>query len=99
MIFAIHALYKADITERRAALLSSHREYLGTVSERIAFAGPLLGAAGEPVGSLMVVDFDDEAHVQAWLAEEPLTQNGLFAQLDVQLFQNRWVQKAGFPEV
>lgn len=98
MIFAIHALYLPNVTEQRAALLPSHRDYLAMVAERIAFAGPLLGAQGEPVGSLMVVDFDDEAHVRAWLAAEPFTHGGLFKQLDVQVFQNRWPQKVGFPE-
>nr|WP_314528183.1 YciI family protein [uncultured Pseudomonas sp.] len=99
MIFAIHALYKPNAAEQRAALLPAHRDYLAGVAERIAFAGPLLGPQGEPVGSLMVVDFDDEAHVQTWLATEPFTQGGLFQQLDVQCFQNRWPQKTGFPEV
>ncbi|MGY2374568.1 YciI family protein [Pseudomonas sp. SDO524_S393] len=99
MIFAIHAHYKPDVAERRTALLASHRAYLATVAQRIAFAGPLLDAQGEPVGSLMVVDFDDEAHAKAWLAEEPFTQGGLFARLDLQIFQNRWPQKTGFPEV
>lgn len=63
-----------------------------------AFAGPLLGAEGEPVSSLMVVDFDDQTHVQKWLATAPFTRNGLFHEVDVQLFQNRWPQNSGFSE-
>ncbi len=36
--------------------------------------------------------------MRAWLAAEPFTHAGLFKQLDVQVFQNRWPQKVGFPE-
>ncbi|MGB7648440.1 YciI family protein [Pseudomonas fluorescens] len=42
----------------------------------VAVAGPLLGADGTPLGSLMGVGSDDQAHLQRWLATAPFTRNG-----------------------
>ncbi|KAF1028093.1 MAG: Protein YciI [Pseudomonas sp.] len=97
MIYSIHCLYKTDITEQRAQLLPIHRDYIKVIADRVAFAGPLLGREGEPLGSLIVADFDDEAQAHAWITREPFNSNGLFRSVEVLAFQNRWPQKAGFP--
>lgn len=98
MIYSIHALYKPDALERRIQLLPEHRDYIKQIAERVAFAGPLLDAQGEPLGSLIVAQFEDEAGVHAWLANEPFNRAQLFQRLEVAIFQNRWPQKAGFPQ-
>lgn len=99
MVYSIYCLYKPDVIERRAQLLPTHREYIKVIAEQVAFAGPLSDENGEPVGSLIVADFKDEAHARAWIAGEPFNSDGLFQRVDVLAFQNRWPQKSGFPDV
>jgi len=81
----------------------AHKAYLAQVSERIAFAGPLLDTegGGEPVmiGSLLAIDFPSREAALAWLSKEPFTTAGVYARSDVRAFQNLWPQKAGFPPV
>jgi uncharacterized protein len=65
-----------------------HLEWMKTVPIRIA--GPLLDAKGEnPVGSLLVVEAEDEAAARAILAGDPYAKAGLFRSLEVKPW--RWV--------
>lgn len=66
-----------------------HLEWMKTVPIRVA--GPLLDAKGEkPVGSLLIVEADDEAAVRAILAEDPYAKAGLFKSA-AQVRPWRWV--------
>jgi uncharacterized protein YciI len=68
-----------------------------SIADQIAFAGPLLGANGATiVGSLIVADFSDRQALEKWLFDEPFYKNGLFAKVDIHVFDNRWPQRAGF---
>lgn len=96
----LYSLYNIDRsgTDLRSARRPEHRAYLARFAERIAFAGPLLGADGStPVGSLLVMDFDSQDAVDAFLADEPYAVAGLYASISVRPFLNLWPQKAGFP--
>ncbi len=60
-----------------------HKAYLAQVAERIAFAGPLMHDDGETmIGSLLAIDFDSRDAAQAWLADEPFTRAGLYADVE-----------------
>jgi hypothetical protein len=50
---------------------------------RIVFAGPLRDAAGEPCGSLIVLEADDFETAQAIAESDPYTAEGVFASVDV----------------
>jgi len=98
MLFVLHLLDRSDAAELRQRLRSEHKAYLAQVAERIAFAGPLLRDDGETmIGSLLVIDFASRDAVQAWLADEPFTRAGLYAQTRIHAFANLWPQRAGFP--
>ena len=76
----------------------AHKDYLATVAERIAFAGPLTRDDGTTMlGSLLAIDFDSRAAARAWLAAEPFTRAGLYASVEIHAFVNLWPQRAGFP--
>jgi uncharacterized protein len=98
MLFVLHLLDKPDAAELRQRMRPEHKAYLAQVAERIAFAGPLLRDDGETmIGSLLVIDFASRDEVQAWLADEPFTRAGLYAQTRIHAFANLWPQRAGFP--
>jgi hypothetical protein len=98
MLYAIHLLDKPDSYELRLRVRPEHKAYLQTVADRIAFGGPLLAEDGQTmVGSLLVVDFDSRAAVDAWLKDEPFAKSGLYGATVITGFSNLWEQKVGFP--
>ena len=56
---------------------------------RIRHGGPLLDAAGEPAGSLIVFEASDLAQARAIAAADPYVVEGIFASYDV--FETRVV--------
>jgi uncharacterized protein YciI len=99
MLYAFHLIDRADAGELRVRVRPEHKDYLAQVAGRIAFAGPLLaGDAQTMVGSLLVIDFADRAAALAWLANEPFTRAGLYADSQVHAFRNLWPQQVGFPD-
>ena len=98
MLFALHLLDKPDAAALRQRLRPQHKAYLAQVAERIAFAGPLMHDDGlTMIGSLMAIDFDSRDAAHDWLADEPFTCAGLYAEVQIHTFANLWPQRAGFP--
>ncbi|ASG19751.1 YciI family protein [Nitrospirillum viridazoti] len=88
MHFAITCTDKPGNLDLRLATRPKHLEYLDTQVAHIVVAGPLLDAEGKsPVGSLLVVDFPDEAAAQAFAAADPYAQAGLFESVTIQPFR------------
>lgn len=97
MLFVLHLLDKPDAGDLRQRMRPAHKAYLAQAAERIAFAGPLLHDDGDTMlGSLLVIDFVSRDAVMAWLADEPFTQAGLYADVRIHAFANLWPQRAGF---
>ena len=98
MIHVFLLLDRADAGDLRQRMRPEHKAYLARVADRIAFAGPLLADDGVTMkGSLLAIDFDSRNAALAWLADEPFTQAGLYANSEVHAFQNLWPQRAGHP--
>jgi uncharacterized protein YciI len=98
MIYIFHLLDKPDSSALRQRARPEHKAYLAGVAERIAFAGPLLGPDGQTMlGSLLAIDFDTPQAAADWLANEPFTKAGLYADSQSHGFSNLWPQRAGFP--
>ena len=97
MLFVLHLLDKPDAAALRQRVRPEHKAYLAQAADRIAFAGPLLhDDCDTMLGSLLVIDFDSREAVMAWLADEPFTQAGLYADMRIHAFANLWPQRAGF---
>lgn len=98
MIFAFHLIDRPDAAELRQRVRPEHKAYLTAVADRIAFAGPLTQDDGQTMlGSLLVIDFDDRAAAERWMADEPFTKAGLYQTASVLPFVNLWPQRTGFP--
>lgn len=98
MLFMLYCLDHTDMLERRLALRAIHREHVAKISEQLAAAGPLFAADGTTmIGSLLIVDFEDRAALDAWLASEPFTQQGVYASVTIHPFLNVWPQRTGTP--
>ncbi|MDM0044429.1 YciI family protein [Variovorax dokdonensis] len=98
MLFTLYCMDKPGGIERRLALRAVHREHVAKIADRLAAAGPLFADDGiAMIGSLLIVDFEDRAALDAWLADEPFTQQGVYETVTVRPFLNVWPQRTGAP--
>jgi uncharacterized protein YciI len=92
MAYAILTQDKPNSAQLRAEVRGVHIEYLKTHQQMLIAAGGLLnddGSAGP--GGILLVDTDDRAVAERFLAEDPFTKAGLFEKTTV----TRW-RKAFF---
>jgi|BEDMetMinimDraft_2_1075160.scaffolds.fasta_scaffold04786_3 uncharacterized protein YciI len=78
MLFAILCFDKPARLDLRQATRPAHLAYLQSHAQRIVEAGPLLDAAGQPQGSLIVIAAADRAEAENFAANDPYTKAGLF---------------------
>jgi uncharacterized protein YciI len=92
MPYAIQTLDKPGSAELRASARPAHLEYLTKHQHRLLAAGALIdddGTGGS--GGILIVDTEDRAEAERFIAEDPFTLAGLFEQVTV----TRW-RKAFF---
>lgn len=83
MPFAITALDKPDGLETRMANRPAHLAHLEAHRDHVVLAGPFLGEDGSPVGSLLVVDYDDRADAERFVADDPYSKADLFQSVTI----------------
>lgn len=84
-LFALNLTDKSGMLETRKAVRPEHLEWLKS-SPELKLAGPVLDAAGDACGSLLVIDVADREAAEAWAAQDPYAKAGIFASLDIR----RW---------
>ena len=89
-LFIVYCRDKPGAVDVRMANRPAHLEWAGGFAGRIAMAGPMFAEDGETfAGSLFVIEFDSEAEVRAWAAEDPYAKAGLFERVEISPF--KWV--------
>lgn len=87
MLYAIHMLDRPATSDLRAEVADAHRAFVGQYLDDMYLGGPLLAADGKTlVGSLIVMDFADQAAAVNFIADEPYNQAGLFESVTVRAF-------------
>lgn len=81
MLYAVICDDKPGALDIRKATRPAHVAYLKETN--VVQAGPLLDAAGEMCGSLLILDMPDLAAAEAWAAGDPYAAAGLFARVQV----------------
>lgn len=98
MLFMLYCLDAPGQMERRLSLRPIHKEHVARIAGQLAAAGPVFADDGTTmIGSLMIIDAEDRAALDAWLQEEPFTQQGVYASVTIHPFLNVWPQTAGAP--
>ena len=82
-LFALHCLDRPDAATLRAATRPAHLAYVRAQAARYRFGAYLLNETGAMCGSLMAVECPDLAAARCFSAEDPYTQAGLFARIDI----------------
>jgi uncharacterized protein YciI len=86
MLYALICSDRAGSAGIRRANREAHLAYIretGVVAE----AGPFLDAAGEMVGSLIVLDVDTRAAAEDWAANDPYAKAGLFEKVEIRAWR------------
>src|ERR1700744_5521160 len=78
VLFALICHDKPASLDLRLAIRPQHLAYTQTYGARIVHGGPLLDADCRPSGSLLVIDVEDRAAAEGFVAEDPYTKAGLF---------------------
>ncbi|MGD9540351.1 YciI family protein [Methylocystis sp.] len=82
MLFVALCLDKPDHLDLRLSTRAAHLAFLEKHAARVKLGGPFLD--GEtPVGSMLVLDCEDEAAAHALLSEDPYALAGLFASVEL----------------
>ena len=85
-LFVLTATDKPNTAELRLATRPAHVDYVRG-SGRVKIGGPLLDAAGEMAGSLLIIEADDLAACEAFIADDPYVKAGLFEHTDLRAFK------------
>ncbi len=88
MQFSIVCLDKPDHGHLRAENRPAHIDYLNANLEHMLPAGPFLSEDGErPVGSLLILEFDDPDRARAFADGDPYAKAGLFESVTIRPFR------------
>lgn len=84
MHFAFTCVDKPDHGPVRADNRPAHLDYLKANAERVFAAGPILSDDGErPVGSLLIMEFDNLSQARAFADGDPYAKAGLFESVTI----------------
>ena len=81
-LFVITCKDKPGALEKRLATRPAHLDYTRGFAG-VKLAGALLGEDGQPMGSLLIVEAEDLAAVQAQADNDPYTKAGVFESVEV----------------
>ena len=87
MLFAISCTDKPGSLELRLATRPAHLAHLKAEQSRIVMGGALLDPAGNPCGSLLVVEAADRAEAEAFAAADPYAKAGLFESVAIRPYR------------
>lgn len=85
-LFMIRCIDKVGGLDLRLATRERHLAYLAK-DVVVKIAGPLLDDAGQPMGSLLVIEAADLSEARQKAAQDPYAQAGLFAEVEVRPYR------------
>lgn len=90
MRFAIHCRDAEGALPMRLSLYDAHKAHLAAATLGMVISGPLLAEDGETmIGSLFVIDAEDRAAVEAFVAADPFQRGGVWAEVSIHRFHMR----------
>ena len=91
MLFAVTCTDRLGANQVRQHNRPAHLDWAGAQDSPVKMAGPLIGPDGDPVGSLLIVEADDETDLRSVLKADPYAKADLFA--DVFWIPFKWTVK------
>lgn len=78
---------KPDSLDLRMGTRPAHLEYFHGFGNKAVLGGPLLDADGKPMGSMLLIEADNEGEARDIAANDPYAKAGLFASVEVLPFR------------
>ncbi len=79
---------KNDSLDIRLGNREKHLAYIGELADRVSLAGPMLSDDGERmVGSVLIIEADSAAEIQAVADNDPYALAGLFEKVTIRPFR------------
>ena len=85
MQFLVKAYDGAGMLEKRMEVRPRHLEGMKALGKRIICAGGLLDEEGRMKGSALVMEFENRAALDEYLANEPYVVEGVWRKIDVEI--------------
>lgn len=87
-MFIVQCKDKPGHLQTRLDNRSAHLDYVKGFLDRIVVGGPMLSDDGQSmIGSAFVIDFEDRAELDAFLAGDPYAKAGLFESVSVHRYK------------
>lgn len=86
MLFIVSGRDHPNGIEARLRHRTAHRAHYSGLGDDLLLAGPYLDAAGEPIGSMIVMRMGSQAEADAFAKADPYWIEGIFAELSI----SRW---------
>jgi uncharacterized protein YciI len=87
LLFALIAYDKPNGLPERLRLRPRHLEFLEGLGLHLKLAGPLLDAAGEMNGSIIIIEADNQGEAEALFGRDPYQQEGLFGSFEIRAWK------------
>lgn len=88
MLYVLICEDKKDSLDVRLANRDKHLAFIGELGDRISLAGPMLTDDGEGmVGSVLMIEADSKADIQAIADSDPYALAGLFEKVSIRPFK------------
>ncbi|MBQ6452822.1 MAG: hypothetical protein IJJ14_00520 [Coriobacteriales bacterium] len=84
MQFVVTAYDGKGMLEKRMSVRSRHLEGIARMMDHVTVAGGILDDEGKPKGSVLVLDFDNRAELDDYLAAEPYIVEGVWETVTVE---------------
>ena len=91
MLFALLCTDKSNSLELRIKVRPDHVAHLNGLGSAMKAAGPFLDEAGNPNGSLVIIEAADLAAAKVMAVQDPYAKAGLFASVEIKPW--RWTLK------
>ncbi len=84
MQFMIKACDGAGMLEKRMAVRAQHLENMSKLDGKVLCAGGLLDDEGNMKGSVLILDFESRAQLDAYLETEPYVVNHVWEKIEIE---------------
>ena len=82
-VFTLLCHDKDDALAVRMETRPVHLDYIAGAGEQVLLAGALLNEAGDPAGSLIIIEAENADAARAFADNDPYAKAGVFKQVDI----------------
>ena len=87
MAYLITCTDKENSIDLRLSTREKHIKYLKKIKKKLILAGPILDKNDNPVGTVLIVDFDNLNALKKFLNDDPYSKVNIFDNVEIVRFK------------